>query len=61
MTKPTIRIPRTPLRQDLDAAEAIKVEMTRLLSELEHAANKKAPEQPGRWRHNPKDWPKTDR
>jgi len=59
MSKPTrVSIPKSPLRAQLDEAEAIKREMAARLRELEDRTPKPPDAKPGSWRHHPSDWAK---
>ena len=50
--------PLTQLDVDLEAAAAIKAEMTQLLKDLEQKATGKTQDKIGGWRHHPKTWVK---
>ncbi len=57
MTKqPSILSPNGDLAQNLAQAEAIKLEMTKLLRQLETKAAGKSIAKPGGWRHHTSDW-----
>ena len=53
-----VHIPKSPLRTQLDEAEAIKREMAAMLAELEDRTPKPPGAKPGSWRHHPSDWAK---
>ena len=56
-----VRIPKSPLRAQLDEAEALKHEMAAMLHELEERTPKPPGAKPGSWRHHPADWARTGR
>ncbi len=56
MKRGQIVIPKTELGQKLEAASAIKAEMTDLLRELEELVAGKKIDKVGTWRHDPIGW-----
>jgi hypothetical protein len=51
-----LKIPKTPLRADIDEAAAIKRAMLQQLQELEERATGHSITKPGAWRHDPTGW-----
>jgi hypothetical protein len=57
-----VHIPRSPLGQQLEEAERLKAELTKLLGQLEQRyAGRAVTAKPGGWRHDPLAWQKRHR
>jgi hypothetical protein len=51
-----IKIPKSPLGQQLDEATRLKAEATELLRQLEEGATGQSITKPGGWRRDPLGW-----